>query len=300
MPPLKAKDLGGDLGMSSGISARLAGCFFVLEIEGISWLETWRQTRVYYANIKYVSLDVMMFTMRKVAKRHEVVNFAQIAMATGANKRKGNGRNEGDINPEAISEICKHKHRNKNCFKQHPELRSCTKNKCNARAAFENTNIDFSSDSDGDSDCVGLRSIALNNSDYDSQYESEDSDHELPHTRSSIKDSEYGGCHGDGFESSDQCDHIRNRELTRQEEQSELIVSDQNEKYDQVMTGWDPIPQLAGTKRSRSPEQEVTPSKRGRQIKKIDYYKLHHGKVVNITIDLKTWTEAISGSEAKE
>ena len=93
-----------------------------------------------------------------------------------------------------------------------------------------------------------------------------------------------------------------NRELGYMGEQNDLVISDRTEetRYDQIMTGWDPVPPLAGTKRSRSPEQEIILSKRGRPVKKVDYKKLHHGKTVKINADPKTWTEAMEGSEAKQ
>lgn len=160
MPTLNAEGLNGDQGISFGISAGLAGYLFVLGTEGITWLDTWRQTKIYDVNNKYVPLDVMMSTLRQVAKGREVVNYAQVAVASNEKKPGSNGRNGKDNDPEAICKMCKHKHRNKNCFKQHPQLRSKIKNKGKARAAFENTEIEFSSESDSDSDCVGLSAVA--------------------------------------------------------------------------------------------------------------------------------------------
>lgn len=83
-------------------------------------------------------------------------------MAASDNKRGSSGRNGKDSDSEANCKMCKHKHRNKNCFKQHPELRSIMKNKGKAWAAFEKTEIDFSreSDSDSDSDCAGFSAVA--------------------------------------------------------------------------------------------------------------------------------------------
>ncbi|KAI0999927.1 hypothetical protein K3495_g8271 [Podosphaera aphanis] len=65
------------------------------------------------------------------------------------------------------------------------------------------------------------------------------------------------------------------------------------------MTGWDEVPPIAGRKRQRSPEPQFVHSKRGRPVNKLDYYNLHHGKVVKTNNDPKTWSEEMSSSEAK-
>ncbi|KAI0991485.1 hypothetical protein K3495_g16702, partial [Podosphaera aphanis] len=90
------------------------------------------------------------------------------------------------------------------------------------------------------------------------------------------------------------------RELVRQGEHNSLVEindGEAEERYDQVMTGWDPVPLIAGRKRSRSPEDQTTYSKRGRPIKKVDYYKLHHGKTLKGNADPKTWTEAMESAD---
>ena len=44
----------------------------------------------------------------------------------------------------------------------------------------------------------------------------------------------------------------------------------------------------------------MTRTKRGRQVKLIDYHKLHHGTAVRPCIDPKTWSQAMQSSEAKQ
>lgn len=74
MPLPNAEGLNEDLDISIEISAGLAGFLFVLGTEGISWLGTWLQTKIYDVNNKYVSTNVMMSTLRQVAKRRDVVS----------------------------------------------------------------------------------------------------------------------------------------------------------------------------------------------------------------------------------
>lgn len=45
---------------------------------------------------------------------------------------------------------------------------------------------------------------------------------------------------------------------------------------------------------------QITRSKRGRPIKKIDYFNLHHGKAFKPVTDPKTWTEVMQSVNAKE
>ncbi|KAI0994088.1 hypothetical protein K3495_g14095, partial [Podosphaera aphanis] len=76
--------------------------------------------------------------------------------------------------------------------------------------------------------------------------------------------------------------------------------------YDQVMTGWDPLRSVAGQKRPHSPDREYSPPKetmttrRGRQVVKHDYKRLHYGKSAQISPDPKTWNEAMTCSEATQ
>lgn len=108
-------------------------------------------------------------------------------------------------------------------------------------------------------------------------------------------------CHKDRSSSLEDTNE-RNTELIHQGEQLDLVATKdaQEERYDQIMTGWDPTPPVAGVKRSRSPEQEISYSKRGRPVKKVDYKKLHYGKVLKNSADPKTWLEAMESQDAKE
>lgn len=47
--------------------------------------------------------------------------------------------------------------------------------------------------------------------------------------------------------------------------------SQEETPYDYIMTGWNPLQPVAGQKRPHSPEPETIQTKRGREVKKIDY-----------------------------
>ncbi|KAI1000333.1 hypothetical protein K3495_g7859 [Podosphaera aphanis] len=53
------------------ISPGFADYMFIMGTEGIDWLDSWRQTKVYDEKNRYVSLDNMMSTLRQVAKVKE-------------------------------------------------------------------------------------------------------------------------------------------------------------------------------------------------------------------------------------
>lgn len=59
------------------------------------------------------------------------------------------------------------------------------------------------------------------------------------------------------------------RDLSSDSDQSSPI-------HDRIVTGWDPIQPLAGHKRAHSPEGEIIRTKRGREVKRVDYHCLHH------------------------
>lgn len=76
------------------------------------------------------------------------------------------------------------------------------------------------------------------------------------------------------------------------EPSSSASLPDQNkheiEVYDKIMTGWDPVPLVAGQKRACPPEQQTMRTKRGRKVTRHDYKRLHHGRSALISINPKT------------
>ncbi|KAI0992824.1 hypothetical protein K3495_g15360, partial [Podosphaera aphanis] len=118
------------------------------------------------------------------------------------------------------------------------------------------------------------------------------SDHERrPRSPSSVS-SDYNSC--------DDMPQGPEQDTTELDNQPEELDDEGEKDIDRIMTGWDQIRQLAGQKRDHSPEPHTTRSKRGRPIKRVNYYKLHHGKTAKSNADPKTWTEAMTGTDAEK
>ncbi|KAI0995051.1 hypothetical protein K3495_g13128, partial [Podosphaera aphanis] len=89
------------------------------------------------------------------------------------------------------------------------------------------------------------------------------------------------------------------REISYEEtSDDEAELTEQDEPYNQVMTGWDPVQPVARVKRPHSPEGDITKSQRARTIKRVDYHRLHHGKTAQESSDPQTWDEAMTSPEA--
>lgn len=107
----------------------LASFLFVMGTEGVEWLETWRQTKVLDKKNGYTSLENLMSSLRQVGKSRSKT-LGQPLVATG---RKGksdqNERKSGVGGPDDFCVLCEHHHKNKNCFKQHPERKKSFRQK---------------------------------------------------------------------------------------------------------------------------------------------------------------------------
>ena len=96
----------------------LASIFFVLGIDDEPWLDTLRQIRTTTADSCYVPLNAMIATIRLVKKRPAATGRVMVA----ADRRpKTRDRNMVGYDEERC-QLYKHRHLNKNCHKQHPEL----------------------------------------------------------------------------------------------------------------------------------------------------------------------------------
>ena len=70
----------------------------------------------------------------------------------------------------------------------------------------------------------------------------------------------------------------------------EEIRPDTNkDSCDFIMTGWQPVPPIAGQKRQRSPDPELMETRHGRRVKKHDYSLLHYGMAAHASSDPTTW-----------
>ncbi|POS81846.1 hypothetical protein EPUL_006129, partial [Erysiphe pulchra] len=84
-------------------------------------------------------------------------------------------------------------------------------------------------------------------------------------------------------------------------ESSEQITNPSDQQiqiYDRIMTGWDPLPQLAGQKRNRSPDIQIMRTKRGRQVIRHDYNQLNQGKTAQLSTNPTSWHEAMTSVDA--
>ncbi|KAI0997883.1 hypothetical protein K3495_g10305, partial [Podosphaera aphanis] len=95
-----------------------AAAFFLVGTQHVPWLNSWRDNRAIDSTDKPISLQSMMSTLRTVAaNNHQTAhNFASAASAASA---APTSRTHA---PEARCRKCLHLHKNKHCFKQHPEL----------------------------------------------------------------------------------------------------------------------------------------------------------------------------------
>ncbi|KAI0992039.1 hypothetical protein K3495_g16147, partial [Podosphaera aphanis] len=92
----------------------------------------------------------------------------------------------------------------------------------------------------------------------------------------------------------------QSRDLIHQPEGQKDSSSQEETPYDYVMTGWDSVQPVAGQKRQHSPEPGMMRTKRGRNVKRTNYYRLHHGMAASESTDPKTWEEAMTCSEATQ
>lgn len=142
----------------------LASFLFVMGTEGAEWLETWRQTKVLDKKNGYTSLENLMSSLRQVGKSRSNT-LGQLLVAT---VRKGKSdeieRISGVGGPDDYCILCEHHHKNKNCFKQHPERKKSfrqkgkgnskgkRKGKSRGKESGTISKVFFDSDEESDSD----------------------------------------------------------------------------------------------------------------------------------------------------
>lgn len=103
------------------IPHRFASFLFVSGTAGIEWLETWRQTKILDRKNKYVSLESVISTLRKAGKSKKKTSGYMIVAAGIENTEIGIEKAIGVTNDTCV--LFKHRHKNKKCYKQYPELR---------------------------------------------------------------------------------------------------------------------------------------------------------------------------------
>ncbi|KAI1001734.1 hypothetical protein K3495_g6469, partial [Podosphaera aphanis] len=92
-----------------------AAAMFVLGTKHVPWLGTWRDLRACTNNNSYTTLEAMMSTLRVVDGHRAPLPEDGTAAMAATNSGPNNG-------PDDECKRCKHRHLNRECFKQHPEL----------------------------------------------------------------------------------------------------------------------------------------------------------------------------------
>lgn len=150
-----------------------ACAIFVMGIKRIEWLNVWRDTRVYDANNEYTPLQTLMSTLRTVAgNRVQQPNTVAVTVPNSSN-----------LDPEAYCKRCHHRHKNKYCYRLHPELASKRDNRFGAykgKGKQAVISYDHSSDSESDSEEVDIAASSRMN-ETDTLYDTGASHHFLPH-----------------------------------------------------------------------------------------------------------------------
>ena len=101
------------------ISKETAAGMFIIGTKDVKWLSNWRDTKAIRPNNSLTSLETMMLTIR-TARKYTSLNYPR---SSDTEKLAHNA----DL--EKLCLRCRHKHKNKNCFKQNPELLSIDKGK---------------------------------------------------------------------------------------------------------------------------------------------------------------------------
>ncbi|KAI1003481.1 hypothetical protein K3495_g4727 [Podosphaera aphanis] len=158
-----AEILQSSTGVEYHVTKGQAAAIFVLGTKHVPWLSTWRDLRALNDNNGYTSLETMMSTLR-VVDGHRAHQTPPHNPAMAAHETS-------DTNPNDDCKLCKHHHRNKEYYKQHPELavgskgerywsrkaKGIKKGKANA---VSNLETDDDSDSDVDGAIVATASIS--------------------------------------------------------------------------------------------------------------------------------------------
>lgn len=87
---------------------------FLIGTKDIEWLGNWRDTKAIGPDNRLTCLETMMSTIRTVGGNRPQNQPRMLAAAEPVDS----------VDLEAMCLRCRHKHKNRNCFRQHPELRN--------------------------------------------------------------------------------------------------------------------------------------------------------------------------------
>ncbi|KAI0995210.1 hypothetical protein K3495_g12972 [Podosphaera aphanis] len=123
------------------IGAGLAATLFILGTKGVEWLSTWRDTTAYEPDTEYVSLQSLISSLRIVA-------------ANQVQPKSKSAR----LDPDANCKKCRHRHKNRCCFRLHPEFAPDKGNRVENSSKKRKAVVNLESNTDTDS---GARKVVV-------------------------------------------------------------------------------------------------------------------------------------------
>lgn len=116
-----ADNLHASTGTEYHVTKGQAAAIFVLGTKHVPWLSTWRDLRACTDENSYTSLESMMSTLR-VVNGHRAFLPIHGNPSDNSNQAMAMHASYGKEGPNDDCKRCKHRHKNSQCFKQHPEL----------------------------------------------------------------------------------------------------------------------------------------------------------------------------------
>lgn len=96
------------------VDSGLAAANFVHGTKHVDWLATWRETKVCQSDNQFAPIQLIMSSLRATAA-NRAKHTSMVYSATGSTENR--------LDPDAYCKKCRHRHKNKEYFIQHPELK---------------------------------------------------------------------------------------------------------------------------------------------------------------------------------
>lgn len=132
-----AETLHATTGTEYHVPRGLAAAIFVQGTRHIPWLTNWRDMRACTDQNSYATLESLMSTIRIASGNRTVDPTPQAAPPPQPNRVFATREPTERLDPEAKCRRCNHRHKNRECFKQHPQLANGPRGeRCRARRAI--------------------------------------------------------------------------------------------------------------------------------------------------------------------